>query len=279
MQRIVISAMVFVMMCAIGLRTNREDFAVVWQRPVPYFLALVVNLVAVPLVTLLALSLSHLPEPAAVGILICAASPAGPAGALFALQAGGHVATAVTAMVTLALLSVISAPMTITWLLGRSVAVDVGHLVLPMMATLLFFQLAPLVVGMTLRRYRPILADRLSAPASKLANVLLLVVTLGLLVTKGHLLLVLGLAGSLVCAIIVTVSLGLGAIVSRRGDERRAYATITGVRNLSLALLIGTSYFPEPTTDAGILTFGLFAMILPYFAARIMGQGMAPTRT
>ncbi|HRI71408.1 MAG TPA: hypothetical protein PK156_44550, partial [Polyangium sp.] len=112
MQRIVISALVVVMMAAIGLRTNREDFAVVWQRPVPYLLALVVNLVAVPFVTLLALSLSHLPEPAAVGILICAASPAGPAGALFALQAGGHVATAVTAMVTLALLSVISAPMT-----------------------------------------------------------------------------------------------------------------------------------------------------------------------
>lgn len=270
MQRIVMSGLVVVMMFAIGLRTRFEDFAVVWKRPIPYVLALLINLVVVPLVALAILSVGRLSDAATMGVLICAASPAGPAGALFAMQARGHVATAVTAMITLALVSALSAPATITWLLGRSVAVDVRHLLLPMTATLLFFQLLPLMLGMGLRRLRNVWAERWAEPANRIANVFLLIVIVGLLVTKGHVLIRLGMTGSVVCASIILTSLGLGALVSRRGTEQRAYAAITGVRNLSLALLIGASYFPEPDTDAAILTFGLYAMVLPFLAATLM---------
>jgi BASS family bile acid:Na+ symporter len=68
------------------------------------------------------------------------------------------------------------------------------------------------------------------------------------------------------------VNLGLGALASRRDEERRSYATITGVRNISLALLVSASYFPDPTTDAAILTFGLFTMALPFIVAQFLAR-------
>lgn len=87
MQRFVISALVIVTMCAIGLRTRPEDFAVLWKRWRVLLLALSVNLIVIPPVAMLLLARLGLPEEEAVGLLLCAASPGGPAGALFVMQA------------------------------------------------------------------------------------------------------------------------------------------------------------------------------------------------
>ena len=52
---------------------------------------------------------------------------------------------------------------------------------------------------------------------------------------------------------------------------------VTAVRNISLALLLGASYFPAALTDATILTAGLFCMLLPLGIARIVrGRSSEP---
>lgn len=270
MQQLAISTLTIVTMCAIGLRTPASDFAVVWNRPVPLLLAMVVNFVVAPLIAITALSFVELPNALAVGCLICAASPGGPVGALFAMESRGDVATAVTAMVALSLLSVVCTPFIIAWGMGVSGAVDGRDLLLPMVGTLVIFQMVPLLSGMVLRRIHPVLAERLSGPATKVANLLLFVIVLGLLIAKGHTLFDLGLRMPAVSAALVAAWLGLGAVVSRRGAEQRAYSSITGVRNTSLALLISASYFPESATKGAILVFALFSMLFPFASAKYL---------
>lgn len=270
-QQIAVSLLVIVAMCAAGLRTPPSDFAQVWKRPLPMLVALSINLVVAPLLMLSVLPAMKFPEAAAVGFLICAASPGGPVGPLYAMQAKGHVATAVTAMVMLSLLNVFTAPLTIAWGLGPSVSMDTRRLVSSMMTTLIAMQLLPLVTGMAIRRFRVAWAERLAGPLTKIANGLLLLIVLGVLVTKGRVVLDLGVAGIVYSATAVLISLGLGALVSRRSDERRAYSLITGVRNTSLALLISSTYFANAATDAAIMTFALFSIVLPLVSARILG--------
>ncbi len=275
MLRLVISTVVIVMMCAIGLRTSASDFAVVWKRPGPLVLAIFINLLAVPLFAAAVLSMSDMPPAAIVGLLICAASPAGAVGPLLAMQGGGHVATAVTAMVVLSLLSVLSMPLTLSRVLGFSAAIDMSHLVLPMTEMLILVQLLPLVVGMAVRRFRPKWAERMARPANQLATYSMLAVIFGLLVTKWRVVIGFGFLGLALCIGLVLANLGFGAVVSNRDAERRSYAAVTGVRNLSLALLIGTAYFPDPTTSAAILSFGLFTMLIPFLAAKVVGASKA----
>jgi BASS family bile acid:Na+ symporter len=144
-----------------------------------------------------------------------------------------------------------------------------------MMRTLGAFQLLPLVVGMTLRRLRPGLAERMAIPATRLANALLFGVIAGLLVTKGRLLAEVGVTSLVLAAALVPACMALGLAIPGPSAQRRSFAMVTGVRNISLALLLGAAYFPAPLTDATILTFGLFAMLLPFAIARFVGRRAA----
>ena len=271
MQRFVVSVMVVALMVAIGLGCSPRDFSTVWKRRIPLLFSLFLNLTVVPGIASAVVGLFHLSPASAVGILICAASPAGPAGPLFALRANGHAATAVTVMVLLVLLSVFTTPLTISWLADRSLSIDLNHLVVPMIATLCMIQLIPLLIGMLIRHLNQPVAERLSTPARQLANILLILVVGGLLITKGGVVLQLGVSGLLLCALLVLINLAVGALSSNQGAERRTYSAITGVRNISLALLVSSNYFSDPATEAAVLTYGLVTTVVPLIVTSIMG--------
>lgn len=273
MQEVAIAILVVVMMTAIGLRTRPEEFAEIGRRPGALVLMLGVNVAIVPALVLALTTALALPSEITVGLAICAAAPGGPTGPLFAAQARGHLATAVTSMVMLSLLSVVTAPTALALTLGASSTIDsdaIGALVWPMIRTLAGFQLVPLVAGMMMRRLRPALSERIALPMTRIANVLLLVVIVGLLVMKGRVLADVGVIALLTAAGLVPVCMALGFAIPGPADQRRSFAMVTAVRNISLALLLGASYFPAALTDATILTAGLFCMVLPLGIARLV---------
>lgn len=276
MQQVAIAALVVVMMVAVGLRTETRDFSQVARRPLRLGLAGLMNLVVAPALVVGVTRAADLAPDIAVGLIICGASPGGATGPLFAGAAGGHLATAIVAMIALSLLSVFTAPPTISGALGMAVDIDTSHLLVPMMGTLVVFQLLPLVLGMAVRNRNHEFAERVSDPANAIANVLLLAVIVGLLASKGAMLLEIGVDVVLICVGLVLVNLALGALCSRDRQARRSLSMVTGVRNVSLALLISAAYFPAPLTDATILTFGLFTMVIPFGIARVVARIPVP---
>jgi len=263
MQQLAIAALVVVMMLAIGLRTEPHEFRVVFERPWLLVATVLVNVVLIPLGVWGLVTVASLPDEVAVGLMLCAVSPGGATGPLFATQARGHVALSVASMILLAMISVVSAPPTLALAFGGMSEVGSGALLLPMMGTLALFQLLPLVAGMALRRWFVVFADRVAGPANRVATALLLLIVAGLLVLKGDSLLELSALSLSVCVGVVLLSLGAGALVSRDGAMRRSLSLVTAVRNLSLALLLSASFYPAALTDATVLSFGLFCMVIP----------------
>ena len=272
MQRLAVTVLVVVMMLAIGLRTAPEELRHTLRSPAVLLWTALVNIVVVPLLALALLWVSPLSQAAMVGILLCAVCPGGATSPLFVHAAGADVPRSVTAMIGLSMLSVVTAPVSLGLLLDGSVAIDIVPLVVPMMVTLGVVQLAPLVVGMVARLRWPDLAERAAGPLGLAANVLLVAVIGGLLVTKGAVLLQLGLQGAALCVALVHANLAVGGLGIQELAVRRALSLVTGVRNISLALLLSATYFPDPETDAAILTFGLFTMLLPYLQALLQGR-------
>lgn len=267
-----IALLVVVMMFGIGLRTTAADFREVMDQRGRVLVAVAANLIVVPVLTLSLCRVADLPEAVTVGLVLCAASPGGPTGPLFAAQAGGHLAIAVTVMVSLSVVAVFTAPLTVALALDAAAGVDVDDLLLPMVGTLVAFQLAPLAAGAGIRWWRPARADRWAGPALRVSNLLLLTVIVGLLVTKGAVLLQMGWVGLGVCVLLAATNVGVGACVGGTPPVQRSLALVTGVRNISLSLLMAAAHLPDPLTDVAVLSFGLFTMLVPAAAAALWAR-------
>lgn len=270
MQEIAIAGLSVLLMSSVGLGTPASQFAAVWDRRWAMLRALLANVVAAPLLVIALLEVVPMDADKAVGLLICAASPGGATGVLFAAVAGAHLASAVTLMLSLALISVITAPAVLSLALGVAVDIDAAHLVWPMMRMLMLIQLVPLVGGMTVRRIHVGWADRLSRLFHRVASVMLLVIIVTLVALRYRTLFEVGAAVLLTSAALAMLFMALGAAASRRKGERASFALVTSVRNVALSLLLGAAHFPQPGTEAAILTFALFSMVIPYGTARLI---------
>ncbi len=105
------------------------------------------------------------------------------------------------------------------------------------------------------------LPDRLNAVARPVSNLLFVGLVAGLVVTKSHLLVQVGGSGMLAITVVVALSLSLPSLVRGPTPDRAALALTTGVRNLSLALLLSTTYFDALTTIT-VLAYGLVMYLL-----------------
>src|SRR5215831_11282396 len=157
------------MMVAIGLGVTIADLAGVIRNWRLVARAALANYVCVPAATVGLLLLFDAHLMVAAGFLILAVCPGAPYGPPFTAIAKGNVAAAVGLMVILAGSSALLAPLLLHFLLplasgDDSLRVDATQI----LTTLLVTQLLPLCVGVAVRRWRPLLADRLRAPANKL---------------------------------------------------------------------------------------------------------------
>ncbi len=98
-------------------------------------------------------------------------------------------------------------------------------------------------------------------------------------ISQGQSLVQMGLSGFSLCIFLVVCNLLLGSLVSGGAEIRRSLAMVTGVRNISLSLLIAAAWFPDPLTDVAVLTFGLFTMVVPGFVAWIAGRNVSGTQS
>lgn len=256
-----IAFLVSIMLLSVGLRVTVSDVLAVRRTSRELAWVLVINVLLIPAVAMgLCAGMATTPA-VTMAMLLCAAAPGGPMGPLLAGMAGAHLGFAVAVMVLLAMLSVFTTPVTLWLILPGDLA---GTAVSPVAiaATLAKFQLAPLVVGMAIRRRLPRVAAHLAPPVTRLANGLLVAVVVVLAVSKGHMLGTVGGLGLLVMMTLVLACLLLGG-AGQSQPITRAAALCTGVRNLALALLLVATHFPDPKTDAAVLSFGLLMLGTP----------------
>src|SRR5262249_1490023 len=149
------------MMAAIGLGVRFVDLAPVARNWRLVTRALLANYGCVPAATggLLLLFGAH--PMVAAGFLILAVCPGAPCGPPFTGSGRGNVAVAVGLMVILAGSSAVIAPVLLHYLLllvsgSESVTLDAARIV----RTLLVSQVLPLCLGVAVRQWRPLLAER-----------------------------------------------------------------------------------------------------------------------
>lgn len=231
-------------------------------------LALLVNMVVIPLLGWGIGALFGLPTAAFIALVLVASSPGGPFGAKLAMVQNGDVVTAAAMQVLLATIGSLTFAPTVNGILtaakvGKGVSLDVGALV----QTVALLQLVPFAIGLLLRRYAAPTAQAWHPTAASVSNVTFLIVLAGML--AGNWRDVLALLGSLTLLagfVLATAAFAIGTLLATGPPVRRtAMGGVAAVRNAGPALAaIGIAFANQPDilgALAAVLLSGLAAAL------------------
>jgi len=263
---IVAAATLFAVMFYLGLAIVPGEFRWVVRRPVLLLKALFAVLVAVPVLALVVTRALDLPRAVDIGIVLMAISPGAPVALRRSMGAGGHRTFAPALQIAVALLAVVSMPLSIAVLneyySGQAV-VDPQHLA----RQVFFAQLFPLALGMAMRRLASAAAAWLEPRLRRLGSVLLIVLLVLVLIDIWQVVLGAGWRAALAIVLVTALALGVGHLLG--GPEpatRTATAICSAARNPGLALLVATLNHAPPAITATVLAYLVIAAVtlIPY---------------
>jgi len=231
-------ATIFTVMFSVGLGLVPGEFLWLWRRPGLMLKALFAVLVAVPAIAMLVARMLELPRAAEVGLMVMAISPGAPVALKRSLSAGGHQSFAPGLQVTVALLAVVSMPISIAALdQVYSATASVGPWLL--MKQVFIAQLLPLGLGVLVGRVRPAGAAWLQSRLDPVWKALL--VLIGILAVVGFWGSIVR-AGPLAALAACLTTVGAMAVGHVMGGPdpgtRTAVAISSAARNPGLALLV-----------------------------------------
>ena len=231
------------MMFGLGLSLTVADFARLKSHPKAVMIALILQIIVLPLVCyalIVALGLSPI---VAVGLMLLAASPGGVSANLFSHLFGGNVAMNISLTAINTLLSIATLPLIANWAIaafaktGQVVPIQFGKVV-----EVTALVLVPVVIGMITRSRAPGFAARMDKPMKAFSALLLFALAI-LSITKEWRLLSESFAqiGAAVVAFNL-ISLLVGYFVSRLSGLDKPLSTAIGfeigIHNSALAMFI-----------------------------------------
>ena len=266
MLSIVAAATLFVVMFDLGLAIVPGEFRWVLRHPALLIKALFSVLIAVPVIALVVTRALDLPRLAEIGIVLMAISPGAPVALRRSLGAGGHRSFAPALQITVALLAVVSMPMSIAALdeyYGARAVVAPQHLA----RQVFFAQLLPLALGMVMTRLFVTSAAWLAPRLHRLGSVLLIVFLVVVLIDILPVVIGAGWHVATAIAIVTALALAIGHLLG--GPEpatRTATAITSAARNPGLALLVLTLNAAQPAIAATVLAYVIVSAltVIPY---------------
>jgi predicted Na+-dependent transporter len=211
-----------------------------------------------------------LPRGVEIGIVLMAVSPGAPVALRRSLGAGAHRAFAPALQIMVALLAVVSMPLSIAALNEMYVGnATIGPQALA--RQVFMAQLLPLGLGMLFRRITPALAARVEPRLKRLAGLLLVLLLVLVLVDIAPMLLStqsrVGLAIVVVTALAVACGHALGG---PHPGTRTAVGICAAARNPGLALLVATLNSAQPAVIATIFAYLVISALtlIPYVVYR-----------
>ncbi len=236
------------LMFDLGLTLKFEDFGKVFRSPWPIAIALVGQLILLPLIALGLAWAFKLPPVFFIGLVLIACCPGGSSSNVFSKLAGGDVALSVTLTALSSVITLFTIPVIMslaTTMVGQSVGITlpVGNLI----KQNLLLMLVPVLLGIGMHYAWPNAAEKTDKVLGKLAFPLLLVL-ITVFYIQHHKTIIdnIGVLGVCVTALIL-VAIGCSSLLSRlvkTGDKQRRTVVIeVGMQNAAQAIAIASSPF------------------------------------
>ncbi len=259
-------------MLGMGATLTPGDFAEVVRDPKGFAAGMVMQILGVPLLALLFISMLELDPGVAVGLALCASIPGGTVSNIFTFLGRGHVALsiALTAVTTLACL--VTTPILLGWLIAEHMPPDFMMPAAKIAMEIGLYLMLPLGLGMLFLQLFSAHAERLSHYCIRGSLFVIVLIVIGAAGAGRLDMEAFGAANAVIILVFITVLAVVSAAVPRLlnldwPDVTAINIEVT-VRNTNLGLLIKASLFPavvgvaDPLGDNVLFTVLLFGGVM-----------------
>lgn len=163
-----------VIMLGLGLSLTLGDFVRIAKYPRPVLIGLLCQVLILPLVCFVMVSVAGLEAALAVGFMLLAASPGGTSANLFSHLAHGDVALNISLTAVSSVVAVLSMPLIVNLSLAHFMEADQAlPLQFAKVLQVFVIVLGPVAIGMLIRRFRPQFAASMDKPVRVLSGLFL----------------------------------------------------------------------------------------------------------
>lgn len=266
-------ALAFIMF-SLGLTLVPDDFKRVLTRPKAMLVGLVGQMLVVPAFAFAVARAWGLPPEMAVGLMIVAACPGGVSSGLLTHLARGDTALSISLTAVTSVASVVTVPFVVDLSMQQfmQTGVSVEFPLLKMVRGVFLLTTVPVVLGMSLKAWRPALALRLERPTGRLATVLFILIVLATFFSQRQVLLdnldSIGPAAMLLNLLTIATGFAMARAAGLRRRDRIAIATECGLHNAGLGIFIAASVMQSPAMTvpsvvyALLMNFGAIGFVL-----------------
>jgi len=266
-------ALAFIMF-ALGLGLTFDDFARVARRPRDFVVGALSQILLLPAVAFLIVSLWSLPPELALGVMIIAAAPGGVTSNILTAFARGDVALSISLTAVISLLSVVTIPLVVVFSYGQLMGGDVGADVSVAKTAISVFVIVtiPALLGLLLRHSAEGFALRFEPLARRISTWLFALVLAGAIYQERSSIVEYLTQAGLVTLVLNVVMMTLAYLIARvfaSGIRQRVAISIEcGLQNGTLAIAVATLLFGGGLVTVPAATYSvlMFATALVYIA-------------
>lgn len=266
-------ALAFIMF-ALGLGLTFEDFARVATRPRDFIVGALSQILLLPAVAFLLVSLWPLPPELALGVMIIAAAPGGVTSNILTAFARGDVALSISLTAVISLLCVVTIPLIVvlSYELLVGGAMD-GEISVTRTAVSVFVIVTvPALLGLLVRRFAARFAIRFEPLANRVSTGLFVLVLAGAIYQERNNIVdyfaQAGLVTLVLNVVMMALAYGLARLFASGLQQRVAIAIECGLQNGTLAIAVATLLFGGGLAIIPAATYSLtmFATALIFIA-------------
>lgn len=272
-----------IVMLGMGLTLVPEDFQRVTRYPKAVAIGLIAQLLLLPIIGFLIVSIVPMQPELAVGLMVLALCPGGPSSNMITYLAKGDVALSVTLTALSSAITVFTIPifanLSLQYFAGQSaaIALPIGQTMLQIFA----IAIVPIGLGMVIRHFLPNLARRLEKVANRLAIAFLALIILAIIIREWNripsFIAQVGIAVVLLNGIATLIGFWIGRLFNLNFAQRVCIAIEVGIQNgtLAIAITAGLLNNPDMAVPAAIYSLLMYATaILTIFYSRTYMQKM-----
>ncbi len=266
-------------MFGMGLSLTVGDFKRIVKEPRAVLIGLTNQLLILPLIGYVLVSVLDLTPAVAIGIMILVACPGGATSNLISHLAKGDTALSVTLTAVASLVTIISIPLIIQFALGefqgdnRQVKLDV----LQTIGQLLMIVVMPVAIGMLIRAKATAFALKMDRPVRIASGVLLALITLGLILKeRSNIIPYLqqaGLPTVLLCLSTMALGFFSARLFKLKIRQAISISVESGIQNSALAITIATVTLQDTSLGIAAAIYTLI-MYAAGFGAILYGRSL-----
>ena len=271
-KEIVLPISLAIIMFSVGLPLTTADFKRVAVQPKDFMIGAISQIILLPLVAFVLLSIWDIQPALAVGVMIIAACPGGATSNMLTYLARGDTALSVSLTAIISLLSLLTLPVivsySINFFMGASTAqeLSVGEMILK----IFLITTVPVVMGMMIRNFAPKFAAKWEPFVRVFATLLFVLVIAGAVYNERDNIWDYFKQAGPITLFLNVVMLWLAASLARAGGlglpQRIAITLECGLQNGTLAIFVAATLIGNTTmmVPGGIYSLLMFGTAILY---------------